>query len=388
MMMTTQTLTEEQIEDLMSRYYSGERVSNLIEEFSLTVPPSRITTLFPPLVLEDLHCPYCRMPMLQDAPTRSTLKTGHGLTPPFCSSCGHRERPSCQCIGCDGERAQRQRAAEEANRCLIAQLRRSSLHPCVDINALPLRDAVHLVALCRVGRREDSDQIDPLSEHPLALRCTQRASETVVRELYELGALDISFSNAPGTICADGHGRTQLDWSATRFQLRLGSSAAESIAALHQIEGRLSNRCLWLDRWTRETLDLWYELAIDELLAYLEMRMVDHHFEPRFGAKTVQVLRMLLEQYSVYQIYNFVWSAVRDAAAYQVRHHTSRQQAANTVIGSCQRRAERALAEGWVVKPFRRDPKVPQSECTVLFANVVTRIGERFLSVPPDNTRP
>lgn len=385
-MMTTQKLTEEQLEDLISRYYSGERVATLIEAYALNVPPGKITTLFPPVVLEDLNCPHCRIPMLRDPPARSALKSGQGLAPPFCRTCGHRDLPNCQCIGCETIRAQRKREAEEANHSVIERLRRSPRHPCVGIDDLSLRDAVHLVALARVGRREDSDQIDALSEHPMALRCTTRASETVVRELYELGALDLSFANAPGVISADGLRRMQIDWSVVRFQFRLGSDVEENIDALHRVEERLRNRSLWLDRWRREILSLWYELALDELLAYLGMRMVEHHFEPRFGAKTTQVLGTLLEQYSVYEIFNFLWAAVRDAAAYQVRHHTSRRQAANAVIGICQRRAERALAEGWTVKPFRRDPKVPQSECTSLFANVVTRIGERFLAVPPSST--
>ena len=195
--------------------------------------------------------------------------------------------------------------------------------------------------------------------------------------------VDLSFANAPGQITADADGRLESHWDEVRLQLQLGRDTEESITVLRNIEARLGRRSAWPDHWKDEALPLWYELALDEVLAYLAMRLRDHHYEPRFGEKTVQVFRCLLERYSVYEIFNFIWSGVRDAASYQVRHGVSRRQAANAVIGNCQRRAERAMAEGWVVKPYRRDPRVPQSECTSLYANVVMRLGERFLSQPP-----
>jgi hypothetical protein len=383
MMMPIQELTEEQLNDLIWRYYSGSIIVTLIQEFRLNVSPGKITTLFPPFVLEDQICPYCMIPMLMAPPTRTALNSGRSLPPAYCSNCGHRQRPNCLCIGCEEQRAQRKLADEEANRSLIARLRRTPLHPCVDIDDISLRHAVNLVALSRLGRREDSDEIDALSKHALALRCTNRASETVIRELYELGALDFSLENTPGVISEDGLREKQLDWSEIRFQLRLGSDVEENIAALNRLVERLSNRSGWLDRWKLEILDLWYELAIDELLAYFAMRMVEHHFKPCFGGKTIHMLRNLLNQYSVEEIYNFTMSAVKDAAAYQVRTRAPKWQAGNAAIGYCQRRAERASANGWTIESFKRNPKVPQSECTTVYTDVVTRLGKRFYTVPP-----
>jgi hypothetical protein len=54
--------------------------------------------------------------------------------------------------------------------------------------------------------------------------------------------------------------------------------------------------------------------------------------------------------------------SAKDAAAFFMREDVARPHAANTVPGSIQRQAERALAERWQVKPFRRDRRLPLSK--------------------------
>ncbi len=58
--------------------------------------------------------------------------------------------------------------------------------------------------------------------------------------------------------------------------------------------------------------------------------------------------------------------------------------AANTVPGSIQRMTEKAIAEGWDVKPFRRDFRAPQSVLSqVLFTKVLKLPDGGFSTVPP-----
>lgn len=381
--MTTSHLTEDQLNELILRYYAGEKVADLIAAYDLRVAPNRIPSLFPPFVLEELPCPYCGRPLLQNAPTRTAYQSGHGVAPPFCPACGHQAHERCGCNGCHLKQLEKQREADRINRLIIERLRRRPRHEPIKVDDISFRDAVHLVALARVGLLEDSDEIQALREHSHALRCTQESGLSIVRELYERELVDLSFANAPGQITTDAEGRLDSDWAEVRLQLQLGRDAEESITVLRNMEARLGRRSAWPDHWKHEALPLWYELALDEVLPYLAMRLRDHHYEPRFGEKTIHVFRSLLERHSVYEIFNFIWGGVRDAASYQVRHSVSRRQAANAVLGNCQRRAERAIAEGWIVKHFRRDPKVPQSECTSFYANFVMRLGERFFSQSP-----
>ena len=71
------------------------------------------------------------------------------------------------------------------------------------------------------------------------------------------------------------------------------------------------------------------------------------------------------------QVYNFIWRATKDAAAYYMRSSISKRQAANSVVGNISRNMERALANGWDVKPFNRNYNLPQSSLSRIIFNVV-----------------
>jgi len=89
--------------------------------------------------------------------------------------------------------------------------------------------------------------------------------------------------------------------------------------------------------------------------------MLEYGFNFSPGDKTHHVILGLLESFSPAQIYMFIWRAVKDAAAYFVRAPTNRNRAANSAIGRIQRQAERAIAENWQIKSFRRDRRAPIS---------------------------
>ena len=50
-----------------------------------------------------------------------------------------------------------------------------------------------------------------------------------------------------------------------------------------------------------------------------------------------------------------------------MRNNSTREHAANTVVGSIQRQAERALGEGWDLRSFRRDRRLPRSAVSEVF---------------------
>ena len=52
-------LTSEQVDDLVKRYNEGEKLASLIEAFNIDAKPAGLVHLLPPVVHEDLPCPYC-----------------------------------------------------------------------------------------------------------------------------------------------------------------------------------------------------------------------------------------------------------------------------------------------------------------------------------------
>ena len=61
----------------------------------------------------------------------------------------------------------------------------------------------------------------------------------------------------------------------------------------------------------------------------------------------------------------------------------SKQHAANTAIGVCQRYAERAKLNGWDLAQYNRIKDIPQSVLSTFYFNRVLGIGEMGFRVPP-----
>lgn len=135
--------------------------------------------------------------------------------------------------------------------------------------------------------------------------------------------------------------------------------------------------------WLDESLALWRKLALNECLQYLEHSLEEHNLTLTPGEKTILVINALLEDYSVAQVFNMIWRAAKDAAAFLVRKGVSKQHAANTVVGAMQRYGENAKIQGWEVKPYRRHFDCPQSMVSQVFFDSILKIGEAgFNQVP------
>ncbi len=100
---------------------------------------------------------------------------------------------------------------------------------------------------------------------------------------------------------------------------------------------------------------------------------LDHYNQLSFspGEKTLQTISVCLENFSVAQLYNFIWRAARDTAAYYMRSSISKKQAANSVVRSISRSLEQSLANDWDVKPFSRNYNLPQSSLSRIIFNTL-----------------
>jgi hypothetical protein len=146
---------------------------------------------------------------------------------------------------------------------------------------------------------------------------------------------------------------------------------------------------LWALMWEEDDWrGLWIEISLNECLAYLRLVLSEHGLPFRAGDKTRLVLGEVLERFSVAQVWGMIWRAGRDAAAFYMRNNSTREHAANTVVGSIQRQAERALGESWDLKSFRRDRRLPRSALSEVFFAKALRAGDAGfdLVLPPQGT--
>lgn len=125
----------------------------------------------------------------------------------------------------------------------------------------------------------------------------------------------------------------------------------------------------WPSQWHGQWRDLWDELTLSYASSYLDMKLGEHNLEMKQGEGTLTALADALATFSLGQVFNFIYRATKDSAAYYQRGGVNRRQAANSTVGRISAAADRARANGWEIKSFGRPWTLPLSA-----------IGETFFS--------
>lgn len=375
-------LTESQKNDLMHRYYEGENTQLLIDEFQLDLHTNNLTKLFTDIELEEIRCPYCDLPLMLSPYPRSR---GKDITKAFCNVCGHKNLERCECLNCKELRIKQNEKKRADLKNFLVDYRRPSRKEEIKTESLPLRSAINLVGLCRAGLRENSSHIEPFTRLYDVFAYDSVDTESIHTELYNEEFIDISVSSTLDLLSSQTE-NFEFDRHLIVWQLSIGTDPENNIKKLGAIEHVLKNTELWPEHWHAEVMPIWIELALEEVLLYLKQRLQDHYLHPQIGDKTRRVFIDMLHDFSISQIYNFIWGAVTNAVAYQVKKRLSPRHTVNLVPGNCQRRAEKALCEKWTIKDYRRDVSVPASTRVSLFSNVVTNLGDKFFTAVPNTT--
>lgn len=297
----------------------------------------------------------------------------NSLTTWNCSRCEKEEKQN---------RIEQEKKIAQQKRYIIQDVFSLEKRDYVDWQEITLENAVYFLALFRLGASEDLTYIRSLGELSKHLSPSDEFSHKIIKQLYQARLIYIHPASPISAFIFDGIDISEFYLHHVLWALPKSSSQSEPelISELEEIFRTKE----WPDHWDNETGDLWRKIALEECLQYLKISLEDHGFVFSPGEKTTLVIKGALAHFSVSQIYNMIWRAAKDAAAYYVRERVSKQHAANTVVGAIQRYAERAKAEGWEVKPYGRDRRCPQSFVSEIFFNTVLQIGaDGFDEAPP-----
>lgn len=367
-------LTPAQLIELRDRYYAGEVVKELEKEYDLSFPLSSRISSLPPIQHHDCLCPYCAIPMISTCRIRRHLD--YMTNDMSCPVCGHTPNRyfGCTCTNC-------QKAEQEVKKQRQEQLKRYySVQPQpVDFNTLSLKNKVYLGALCRELLSEDLSRILPLRDSNKHLSPTTNLTDQVYTSLLEAGAIIVS-PNSP--IAAFDLEHTDFPTvflkDAVEYYLNLvfPKNASELIASILSPTYNLSENS------PEEILDIYNEIAVSECIEYLLFQMKNVHFSFSPGEKTYKTFEIILQDFSVSQIYGIIWKAVADASKQYLERKYTKQHAANIVIGSCERYAARAKLNNWQLPKYRRPREIQQSALSHFFYYRVINIGDDGFNAP------
>jgi hypothetical protein len=255
-------LSSDEISSLMQQYYDGERTADLIAAFKLDIKSGELIRLFPPVIHEDLFCPYCAdVHLMSKRPSRSG-----GPPTPNCPECGHLHIGNCWCGNCRELEARRRIEVEIRKREVIeAEFRHPASAP--DIGNLTLRDALYLMSAMRHSVSEDLKFIEPFAGD-LPLAPTFEFQDEISRHLYSKGLIRISpesnceaFSFDPAITHVISYHPAKILW-----EFLPALNVEEKRSCLLDIQRRIKDR--WPESWNNEKAAIWRQIAKYECLEH------------------------------------------------------------------------------------------------------------------------
>jgi hypothetical protein len=251
-----------------------------------------------------------------------------------------------------------------------------SATPALDVNLLTLEDAVYLLSAIRAGAAENLRYIVPFNEFKQPLGPTPDFGKSMLTHLFERKILRIHPASSPGAFEWQDDDPARLKIPEVHWGIAMGGPQLPFGSVIEQLEEKFrAGSRAWTQAWRDEMTTLWRNILLQEAIRHLLLCLEDHgfHFSP--GEKTNTVLRALLEEFTLAQVWNMTWNCAKNAAAYYMRERIPKQQAANSVISRLQAYAERANSEGWEIKAARRDRRTPEPVVSQVFFTAALRIG-------------
>ena len=371
-------LTMLQIESLMNKYYNGVKASDIIKEYNIDTTSSKLYSLFPPIICEDIICPVCNEPMYKERDSKSSYSWNKKK--PFCAICGHTDEIICKCNYCIAER-EKVRKLNEERKVRILQEKREKIKKVYDLNIVPVnyselnfREKVFLGALLRTSLSEDMEVILPP---------TIGYIKEILSYLIGRGVISVD-SNSSIDAFLDSNEEKDIEFPnvyyITMVKYRINIVGDEEIK---NILSKIINPKSFSDADKEDALNIWKEIALEECIEYFEYQMKSVRFDFNIGEKTIAIFKDLLENFSVSQIYGIIYKSVANATKYYQESSVSKKQAANSVIGGCQRYAERTMINNWELAKYSKIKELPQSMISEFFFDRVIGVGSLGFNMPP-----
>ena len=367
-------LAEVEIDNLIGRYYKGEKIATLLSEFNIQCIPRSFVKLLPLVIHKEFECPACKSPMGLRLHNRAThARKSDELE---CINCEHSNLPSCCCDYC--KKLEVDAEARIKASFLKYWKNLTGKHSSIRAEELSFRAAVSLVALVRCCELKKDGSFVHINNNTIPFAPKGNLGRVLLAELMNSNLI-APIANSTSTAFNFENGEivsfnlNALDWKIHGENETLLISEIED----YGLSGN------WPENWYGgEKEKLRMELALAECREFYEYCLSDRSLPYIEGAAIDNMLLNLLRDHSVAQCYGIIWSGAKSASDFKIRNKVSSQHAANYMSGACLRWADKARAEGWDLKSFKRNFNLPRSMLSYVLYDVMLKTGEKGFTEP------
>ncbi|PLC57920.1 MULTISPECIES: hypothetical protein [Photobacterium] len=374
-------LTLEELEELYERYISGEKNQELMEEYGIDAHPNKLVSLFPPVIHESLECAYCALPLFYKRKSKSGSSYSMEY---FCIECNHKEgyhynRPlECNCLPCSEKRAEAVRAKLAADLEKISQEYNLDKKAMLSYLKLSFSHKCYLLSLFLMQSESDLNHIKSLNNSGSAvdLSPTSDFDNEIILKLHRDGAIAVDPSSPFSAFDSSDDFKSfyyrDVLWV---VNVSLDGSNRLSLGELFKLVYVELRDGIQIE-WEEDLKELVFRLAEEEVVTYLDVCLEQLQL-PEAPKKTNEVIKEILNDFSVSEIYYFIKKATENAHLFYAKGKAeSRKHAVNTIPSKILYLATRASNEGWDVYKYNRTYSNERSQLNIVLFDFVIGGGD------------
>ena len=321
-------LSESQVDELLMRYYQGEKCIALLKAFDIDVIPNALGSHLPQYVDDAAICSNCGAQIIAKYLRRDFSQAYQKRE--HCSECAHIESITCKCEFCTQKRTEAQVVHElhVSSKIYDHCLSNYASIKIQSAGELSLRNALTLLAMVRTCKHLSETTYGQIAESSITFTPEDGFGYELIMSLIEAKLIRISENTNQKYFLLDADEVVpmleQVNWE---IQL---DNFDEIILEIENIglSGNLPNS------WFSEIKQLRLDLALSESKAFYTHCLNDRNLPSEIGKSAEAMLLNILRDNSVSQCYQAIWYGAVKAIDFKSRQAKSNAHAANYMVGT------------------------------------------------------
>ncbi len=308
------------------------------------------------------------LPRISQGGYRNEYKNGL-----HCSHCQHRKTRACACSYCSKTNKQQKKIPS-----IQPQAPSRTTHHSLKAADLSLEQAVSLLSLMQCygpARIKNGMKFRLSNGSKMPFAPSGGYGEDLLSRLIEAGLLKISGQAHTKSIALSNNKM------AITFNAQWSLPDTVSSELIQDIEARVIE-CNWPTPWYEQVSDLALDIALAECREFYDYCAAKRMFPEADEHSVTAMLRNQLEDFSTGQCFRIIQSCAQYASDFMVKQTATPRQAADYMIGACQRWADKARAENWVVTAFRRNFHCPRSMVSCTLYDFILKTNDEGIETP------
>ena len=372
-------LSKEEIKILIKRYYAGEPIKFLLEEYKINLHPSQLVKSFPRKI-SDVKCEYCNKELEIEYLSRTYGDMG-GV--PRCYQCGHVDSEFCECQNCLEKQSIKDALVRQKKIDDINYIFKNNSDELMSFDEISLEDHIFLGALLREGLSEDLKFIKPIEEFENPLAPTEFYKNQIISQLESKNLIKVHEASSYDSFYTID--TVKKTFSFYRDSVKWALNVEKKGFTYTQVIDLFINPPS--EKEISVYFSLWKEVSVFESLEYLLSNILNvFGVRYKFGDKTLKVLHELVENYSVAEIYTIIYRSTNNALRFKAERGIGSHRAINTIIGNALNFSEIARNKNWDLQKYHRSCDCPESALSMFLFDRILKIGNNGFYSNPSKT--